>query len=212
MAVNRNPSLKARHTLLVGTTGSGKSQAAKNLIPQKGARVIAFDPDGDHKAHAFATLAGFARELKKADKSGKPYRLSYTGAQSWRDLEQFCRAVWAVLDGRKTTHVILEEAAQFSKGSGPADEALGNLYLRSRKYGGILYGIGQRAAELPSTMRANSPFRYAGLLEGRLDAQSAEKLVDVPAETLMKTEPDALKFWRKVQGYDPEIVQFRYMG
>lgn len=212
MAVNKNPKLDARHTLVVGTTGAGKSQAVKNLVPRRGARVIAFDPDGDHGCHEFDTLPRFARELSKADRSGRPYRLAFTGATKPADLQRFCECVWAVLDGTKDTHVILEEAAQFTTGSGPASDALGNLYLRSRKYGGILYGIGQRAAEIPSTMRMNSAHKYVGVLEGMLDAKAAAGMIDVPPERLMETPPGELRFWYKASGRPAEQRQFKYMG
>ncbi|WP_101675630.1 type IV secretory system conjugative DNA transfer family protein [Alloalcanivorax mobilis] len=212
MAVNKNPALDARHTLVVGATGAGKSQAIKNLIPRRGVRVIAFDPDGDHGCHEFASLPAFARELKRADRSGRNYRLAYTGATSPDDLQRFCSCVWAVLDGNRDTHVILEEAAQFTSGSGPATDALANLYLRSRKYGGILYGVGQRAAEIPSTMRMNSAHKYIGVLQGSLDAKAAMAMTDIPVETLLKTPPKQLRFWRKSDGEAPEYLQFKYLG
>lgn len=212
MAVNKNPALEARHALLIGATGAGKSQAVKNLVPRRGARVIAFDPDGDHGCHEFDTLPAFAKQLARADRSGKPYRLAYTGATKPGDLQKFCECVWAVLDGNKLTHVILEEAAQFTTGSGPAQEALGNLYLRARKYGGILYGIGQRAAEIPSTMRMNSAHKYIGVLEGMMDAKAASAMTDIPPETLLKTPPGELRFWHRETGREPEYIQFKYLG
>uniref|UniRef100_UPI0032B1C0E7 hypothetical protein n=1 Tax=uncultured Spongiibacter sp. TaxID=870896 RepID=UPI0032B1C0E7 len=151
-------------------------------------------------------------ELMKADRSGKPYRLAYTGASKAADFERFCLAVWDVLDGSKETHILLEEVAQFTASSGPALEAYGNLLRRGRKYGGIVYTIGQRAAEIPSTARQQSPVRYVGVLDGESDAKAAAKFADVTAAKLLAIPPDTLTFYRKESGKPAEIVKFKYKG
>lgn len=212
MAINQNAGHKARHCVIIGATGAGKSQALKNLIPRRGVRLVAFDPDNDHGCIAYDSLGKFAKALKAADKSGKNYRISYTGAKNADQFEAFCAMAWEVLDGNKDTHIILEEAAQFTASSGPALESLGNLLLRGRKYGAIIYTIGQRAAELPTTVRNNSAHKYVGVVEGLDDAKSAAKLVDVKPEILMKTPPDELRFWWRQTGKSPEYTQFKYMG
>lgn len=213
MAVNPNRALNARHVLVLGMTGSGKSQVLKNLIQPKGQRVVAFDPDGDHVSGAglFTDFRAFCQELIRADSSGKPYRLGFQGSTR-DDFRRFCRAAWDVLDGQRDTHIICEEAAAFTSGSGPAEEEFSNLLLRSRKYAGIVYTLGQRAAEVPTTARNQSMVRYIGLVDGLDDAKHASKLFDVPPEVLIKTPPDELRFWKKVAGQEPEFVQFKYMG
>lgn len=212
MAINRNGKHDARHCVIIGATGAGKSQAIKNLIPRRGVRLVAFDPDNDHGCIAYDSLGKFAKALKAADKSGKNYRISYTGAKNPEQFEAFCAMAWEVLDGNKDTHIILEEAAQFTASSGPALEGLGNLLLRGRKYGAIIYTIGQRAAELPTTVRNNSAHKYVGVVEGLDDAKSATKLVDVKPEILMQTPPKELRFWHRETGREPEYIQFEYMG
>jgi len=212
VAINRNGKHDARHCVIIASTGGGKSQSLKNLIPRRGVRLVAFDPDNDHGCIAYDSLGKFAKALKAADKSGKNYRISYTGAKKPEQFEAFCAMAWEVLDGNKETHVILEEAAQFTASSGPALESLGNLMLRGRKYGAIIYTIGQRAAELPTTVRNNSAHKYVGVMEGLDDAKSASKLVDVKPEILMKTPPKELRFWHRETGREPEYIQFKYMG
>lgn len=212
MAVNKNAAHKAQHTVIIGATGAGKSQAVKNLIPRRMVRLVAFDPDDDHGCHGYETLGKFARALKRADQSGKPFRVSYTGGTTAKDFEAFCSMVWEILDGSKETYVILEEAAQFTQTSGPALDGLGNLMLRSRKYGGKIFTIGQRAAELPTTVRMNSAHKYVGVVEGMKDAKAAADLVEVKPEVLVKTPPGELAFWHRETGTDPEYMKFKYKG
>lgn len=212
MAINPDVGRKSQNTLIIGTTGAGKSQACKNLVPRRGVRFIAFDPEGEHPAAGFESFPQFCRELVKADRSGKPYRLAYTGAKSDKDFERFCVAVWDVLDGNKDTHVLLEEVAQFTKSSGPALQEYGNLLRRARKYGGIIYTVGQRAAEIPTTALQQSPIRYVGLVDGEHDAKSAAKFADVTAAKLMAIPPNTLTFYRKQTGQAAEIIKFKYLG
>lgn len=217
MAINQNPALKARSVLIIGCTGSGKSQAAKNLIPVRGVRVLGFDPDSDHNIHQIPTGQRWAREVIKAAKSGKPFRLGWCDGTQAAQFEQFCAGVWDVLDGNKDTHVICEEAAQFCRSSGPAEQHLGNLLRRGRKYGGILYVLGQRAAELPTTARNLCPVKYVGRCEPD-DRKAAAKLVGVTEADIEKLEnvpringhlPPV--FWRKEQGKPAEMVTFKYI-
>ena len=212
MAINPDVSRRNRNTLIIATTGGGKSQAAKNLIPGRGVRFIAFDPEGEHPAHGLDSFKAFCRELMRADSSGKPYRLAYTGGSTDKDFEKFCRAVWDVLDGQQETHILLEEVAQFTKTSGPAMEAYGNLLRRGRKYGAIVYTIGQRAAEIPTTARQQSTIRYVGLVDGEDDAKTAAKYADVTAAKLLEIPPNTLTFYRKETGLKAEKIQFKYRG
>jgi len=212
MAINQDGSRKKLHTLVLGTSGSGKTQACKNLISQSGIRFVAFDPEGEHTKNGFDSFKEFSAVLKKADISGKPYRLAYTGATCEKDFERFCEAVWDVLDGRKETYVLLEEVGQFTESSGPAMKKFRNLLLRGRKYGAIVYTVAQRPAEIPSTARQQSTFRYVGLMDGEDDAKAAAKFADVTAQKLLDIEPDTLTFYRKQTGKPAELLKFKYLG
>lgn len=217
MAVNPDPSIKVRHVIVIGATGSGKSQAIKNLLPRRGARVVAFDPDQDHDVHHFPTRAAWAKALMAADRSGKAYRIGWEGASMAAHFEQFCAAVWDVLDGRKETHIVLEEASQFCKSAGPALEGLGNLLRRGRKYNAVCYTVGQRASELPTTARTQSPVKYVGRCDPD-DRAAGAKLVGVTVADIEKLEnlptvnghlPPA--FWKKEPGKAAELVVFKYI-
>ncbi|WP_269619948.1 hypothetical protein [Zhongshania sp. BJYM1] len=228
MAINADPSRKPQGHLVIGTTGAGKSQVCKNRIPSSGVRLVAFDPDGDHsipygKPDRFAgkrkwkpcigfdSMAQFSKTLRQADLSGKPYRIAYTGAKKPVDFERFCLGVWDILDGDVDTHVILEEVGQFTASSGPALADYGDLLRRGRKYGCIPYTVAQRSAEVPSTARQNSRFRYVGLVDGEDDAKSAQKYAGVSWDKLLEIEPDTLTFYLKETGRPAEKVQLNYI-
>lgn len=210
MAINADPSKKSRHVLLIADTGGGKSQAIRHLIPKKGVRVLAFDPDQDHRVHHFDDGAKWAKEVMRALKSGKAFRLGWCGTNA-KDFDRFCRCTHDALDGRHDTHVILEEAAEFAGTSGPARDGFGNLLRRARKFGGILYIVGQRAVEVPTTARRLSKVKYIGYVDPE-DQVAAAKLGGLTLEQVQEIQVDTLTFWRCEKGKPPEKVQFKYQG
>lgn len=209
MAINANTSHENRHIVVIGDTGAGKSQVLKNLIPKTGARVLAFDPDEDHKVNHFQSGQAWAREVIKAAKSGKNYRLGWAGTNA-KDFERFCRAVFDVLDGNHLTWLILEEAAEFCGTSGPARDGFGNLQRRARKYGGICCTVGQRAAELPTTARRQAAVKYIGYVDQE-DRKAAAALGGLTVEQIAEIEPNTLTFWVCEKGKTPYKKQFKYI-
>ena len=144
MARNENVAHPNGHTFYLSMTGGGKSTALKANpdIPKRGGRALIYDPDLDHWALHTHTLADFLRHVRAAARSGKPYRIAYTGRQDDQketvdNFERFCKIVWAVLDGTpgKEVDVIIEELADVSPGAGRATVEFGRLLRRSRKYG-----------------------------------------------------------------------------
>ena len=210
MAVNADTSKPARHVLVIADTGGGKSQVIKNLIPRRGVRVLAFDPDQDHPVHHFESGGRWAKEVVKALRSGKPFRLGWCGANA-KDFDRFCQCTFDALDGRYDTHIILEEAAEFAGTSGPSRDAFGNLQRRARKFGGILYTVGQRAAEVPTTARRQAKVKYIGYVDPE-DQLAAAKLGGLTLEQVQEIQPDTLTFWRCEKGKPPEKVKIKYMG
>lgn len=214
MAINENPALLNQHVTIIGTSGAGKSQVCKHLVPPRGVRFVAFDPDSDHRVPAgcrFDAFNQFCRALIQADRSGKPFRLAYSGGHSAADFQRFCEVLWDILDGNTLTHIALEEAGDFCASSGPAKNAFGRLLRRSRKYGGIIYTISQRGAELPTTARTQVKFKYVGIVDED-DLKTAAKYAGVTPEQLAEIEPDTLTFYKREANNPPEKVQFSYLA
>ncbi|MDX1269286.1 MAG: hypothetical protein R3311_18090, partial [Oceanisphaera sp.] len=127
------------------------------------------------------------------------------------EFERFCRGAFDALDGQHDTHVILEEAARYTKGSGPADEHFGNLLQRGRKYGAICYTVGQRAAELPTTARRLSDTVMVGYVSPD-DRKAAAELLGISVDQVGQIEPGKLEFWVREPGKEPYKRRFKYMG
>lgn len=191
---NENTSHPNKNTLYLARSGGGKSQALKQnpAIPASGARVLLFDPGRDHKAHHYSNLADFAKAVKKAEASGRGYRIGYCG-ERWPPCktdahEFFCRVALAVLDGSKLTYIIDEEISGSTKTAGKAERNYARLMNEGRKYGLVYHGTSQRPQEIPKTVYENCEVLFVG----RLKAHSARYLaneIEVKPGELTTLEP-----------------------
>ncbi|PKF48692.1 hypothetical protein AT251_24250 [Enterovibrio nigricans] len=116
MAINSNPSLKARHMLFSATTGGGKTTAVHQLPQLKKARRIAlYDPYdaytqlGKKTVIKTYSLKHFAFALDIAMKQKKAFVVSLCRTYGVKELTLFARIVWALADGNKELHVVIEE-------------------------------------------------------------------------------------------------------
>lgn len=169
---NEDHSLPSKHQIYLGVTGSGKTQACRQLsgIPPKGARVILFDPSHDHPAGTvyFSNRADFARALAQADASGKGFRIGYDGPKSPDIHEWWCRCVHAVLDGKKLTYTITEELGRVSIGAAGTTPYHGWLINEGRKYGLIYHATTQFPARISKDVYDNAAVIYFGMQPPRL--------------------------------------------
>lgn len=155
MAINENTALSNHSMMFLGASRSGKSWALKTLIEKsikaaKGqTRVILWDPHKDHKADAHHTVQSeFIAAVRAALKKKKGFRIAWAGRKSF--FEEFCVIVWKILDGDKTTHVVVEEMADVT-GAGKAADTFGELVRGGGKYGARLFLVSQRPQEIPKT-------------------------------------------------------------
>jgi len=170
---NENHSLPNRHTGYLAASGYGKSQAAKQNpeIPKKNARLLLWDPGRDHKATRFTDRVSFLKAVSKAMRSGRGFRIAWSGVQDVATFEWFCTVVWQCLDGNKLLYVILEELAAVQPSSGKAPPVCGMLFNQSRKFGGIIHWTTQRGQEISKTVIDNTEIFYIGR-PGRMSSPS----------------------------------------
>lgn len=194
MARNPDTQRPNKHCWIGAKTGGGKSQLVRNeLLPSRGVRALFWDIDYDHKCQRFTNWGLFLAALKSADKSGKPFRIGWSGDDSAATFEKFCRAAWAILDGQRETYIMLEEMADQGMGQ-TLPPYLKKLQVRGRKYGAILLSTTQRCQEVPKAMITQAANRYIGVHEDQ-DARYLERAVGIKAPEIEDQEP--LTFWHK---------------
>lgn len=198
MAFNPDTSLDNRHRLVLGATGAGKSQLIRELIPAKGVRLLGWDTDEDHIGHHYESRAAYARDVAKAVKSGRPFRLLWAGANDLKTWEWWCELVFVALDGRVATEILIEELADVSPSSGKATPKFGELIRRARKYNGGLTMATQRGTEISKTVYTQAAEFWIGRQEAtdiprmaRLAAVSEQRLAAVaPLHYIRKHGPE----------------------
>lgn len=210
MAKNPNTALPNKNTLYLAMSGFGKSQALMQNpeIPKTGARVVLWDIDYDHKAQHFDDRGRFVAALKKAVASGKGFRIAFSGADTVKNFEWWCNVVWAILDGNKTTYIIIEELADVCETVGKASPAFGKLLRKGRKYGGRLHITSQRGTEIPKTAYTQCPTKWVGGQEGN-DVERMAKLTGVRASDIEDLQP--LQYFFKEAGKrESTLKKLRY--
>lgn len=204
---NPRANLESQHHTLIGKTGSGKTQFLRQRsgIPEKGARVVLFDPSRDHAkgTHYFNQRADFARALSQADASGKGFRIAYDGDRSPEVYEWWCKCCIAILDGRKMTYMLTEELAAVSKNANKALPHHQWLMNESRKYGGVYIATTQFPTMVSKAVYYNSRYVTIGMLAPDLVPRYARNF-GIPAAELAALKP--LEFiqwsgaeWKKIK-------------
>ncbi len=215
MASNPNPKQPNEHTLYLGKSGSGKSQALKQnkALPGRGVRCVLWDVSHDHDkgTRYYSTKNAFIDALKRAVSSGRGFRIGWDGDSSPESFEWFCAVVWAILDGRKVTYVVIEELARCVETVGRAAPNLRKLYNEGRKYGARIHAVTQRPQEIPKTVYDQCERFWIGQQKGPNIKRFAE-LLDVEAEQVKALKQ--LQFWYLDEsGGEPAInVQLKYKG
>lgn len=179
MAINQNTEWDNENTGIFATSGAGKSQLLRSLsdIPNRGARLIAWDPDKDHDCHHYETRESFVGALRaalhyvKVSPKTRGFRLGYAIPDDTPEdklvleFEWFCGVVWRVLDGLHRTYIFIEELSDVSPTTAKATPYFGRLLRRCRKYGGRLFVITQRPAEIAKTCFRLLNIKYLGRVE-----------------------------------------------
>lgn len=209
--VNPNPDLPPKHTIYIAKSGGGKSQALKQNpdIPKtKGTRVIGWDHAGDHAGIHFYGRKGFMKALEIAERGGKGFRLFYAGPKSVKEFEWFCEIVWAILDGNKLTHLIVEELSRVSPSAAKASPNAAELLNEGRKYGLIFHGTSQKPQEVAKTFFDQCDIKYIGMQRSKkMQTRMAEEIDLVAADIAALKE---LEFYRDDGTNKPELIRLKY--
>ncbi|AMO56622.1 type IV secretory system conjugative DNA transfer family protein [Endozoicomonas montiporae] len=193
--VNPNTQHPNRHTLYIGGSGTGKSQALSQNpeIPSRGARVILWDVNADHAGIHTDDKKTFITLLKAGIKTGRGFRVAYAGS-SISDFEWWCSVVWAVLDGDYITYAIAEELSQVCKSAGKATPNAAILLNQGRKFGLRFHGVTQKPQEISKTFYDQCERKFIGCFKGK-NAEMMAKYIgkDVTADDIAALQPDEEK-------------------
>ena len=208
MAFNPDTSLDNRHRLVLGATGAGKSQLIRELIPAKGVRLLGWDTDEDHDGHHIESRAAYAKAVAAAVKSGKPFRLLWSGANDLKTWEWWCNLVFVALDGRFQTEILIEELADVSPSAGKATPKFGELIRRARKYGGALTMATQRGTEISKTVYTQA----AEFWIGRQEATDIPRMARLAAVSEQRLTAVANLHYIRKQGADVSFHRLEFKG
>lgn len=183
-------SLPNRHVLIAGCSGSGKSSYLRALLAaDPPARLVAWDPDHDHDMPRRERVGDYVRELARAVRSGRRYRLALTCRPTVAAFERWCQAVWAIADARRPITAVVEELSDVSPGAGRASPAFGELVRKGRKYGVRILAVTQSPAEISKTIYRNVGAKVALRQEGEAERRRMAEVLDVPLTTVLALQP-----------------------
>lgn len=208
MAINPNTSHSNKNTCYIAMSGFGKSQALKQNIPARGARVILWDPDNDHKCHHYSNKKKFIAAVIAACKSGRGFRVGWDGVVDVSTFEWWCSVVWSVLDGNKQTIVVVEELADVSESSAKASFYWGQLNRKIRKYGGVLHWTTQRSQEVSKTAYSQAAIKFIGYPNDGANLKALSGMVNVSEDELKALKP--LEFFVR-EHIETTKKQFQYV-
>jgi hypothetical protein len=138
-------------------------------LGEGGSRVLLWDVNKDHPAHRFEKLSDFARAASRADKSGRGFRIAFTGEASPDAFEIWAAIYWEILDGNKATFGLIEEYSDCCRGAGALNQGIDKshrrLWTQGRKYGGILHATSQRPQLISKDALGNAGIIWASHMD-----------------------------------------------
>ena len=213
--VNPNTGHSNRHTLYLAATGGGKSQAlAQNAdIPATGARVILWDPSGDHAGIHYAQKRDFLQALavgiRENHQRGRGFRIAYAGPADPKEFEWFMEVCWSVLDGNTKTFVIAEELSAVCIGTGKATPTAAIFMNQARKYGGVFHGTSQKPQEVSKTYFDQCAIKYIGQQSGLAMRKRMADEIGITKEDIGRLKP--LEFYRHDGSANlPDLIRLKY--
>lgn len=165
---NPNTALPNKNTLYLARSGGGKSQALlqNKAIPAKGARVVLWDTNNDHKASHYSSMSAYLKALAAANnqyyKTGRGFRIAYDGNDTIENYNLWCQALMLILDGNHLTFAIVEELSALCTSAGKAPPIPAKMMNQGRKYGMIFHGTTQKPQEISKTYFDQCEITFCG--------------------------------------------------
>lgn len=187
--------LDARHVLYAATTGGGKTTAVKKSdVLRKANRIAIYDPYnaydklGRKGVIKTYSLKQFAVTLHKAMNQKKPFVVSLCGVYGKKELVAFSEIIWALADGTKELHVIVEELAA-SVTPKSIDGRVGELWRGGRQFGLVMHAIFQRPQDVPKVITNLTQFKWVGTVDNMSEGEWWSRQIDIPAKEIMSLKP-----------------------
>lgn len=182
--------LPARHILVTGGTGSGKTTWVKRQPELREAPItLLWDPDRSHYALHLDSRARFLRTVRDGIASGKKLRAALAVEATEDNFQFFCEVVWAAACSTRPMVVIVEELAEVTQ-AGKARGHWQTLLNRGRKYGVQIVAISQRPQEIDKTTLTQCATKVTGALDRHVDRQVMARELSTTPERIEQLRAD----------------------
>ena len=183
-----------RVTLIYGSTGAGKSTAARALLRER-QHVIAIDPMGEYRGYGWSvctTRAGFAHAVRNRIADGLPLKIAYQCGGAYRTEAPWLAAgVWRLQRNwtakRPRVTIVMEEANAYYPAAGIQPEEFrifDELVLRGRHRGIDIIAVTQRPAMISTALRGNAGEIWAFHMPLDRDRKAAEEKAEGVADRI----------------------------
>lgn len=169
---------RANITLVVGSSGSGKSLWVKSLLPTLPRPMFVFDPMreyGDFGGH-HVTLASLIAGVKNG---GQVFIFRPSQRAIEKQFDMLCRVALAV-----PGCTLIAEELSFVTKAGYSPAGWREVITTGRHYGLTVIGITQRPALVDKTILSNATVIRVGRLNSAGDKKTMADALDVPLDEL----------------------------
>ncbi len=179
-------------------SGSGKTYHTQNTLIKPSDRVIIFDPLGDYTGikigstvvRTYRSFETFVQAVFAARKTKQSFKIAWhpnkRRKEKWKDLDEFCRLIWAIGDGSYShpIKVICEELASNSMNTQKTSPYHEELLGMGRKFNIHTINCFQRGQSVSKTMIDNCHTCVIMMQKTTKSARYLEDLTGIPWKTI----------------------------